>query len=163
MKDQELHQKPNTPNVAEVLAMVLRNVDGTLQPLLLAALERLAAKRYRDWASRHPDPAVKDGLLACADREEEIARRVESLEPNARDIQTTLLADNAASLSEAVRTLFEGRPLEVQFAIQAQGELAGAAAWRAFAATASAPAVQELLQSCSLLEEANAAFLQTLS
>jgi hypothetical protein len=149
------------PNVAEILRQALRNIDPTLQPFLLAKLERLAAKRYRLWASEHPDPSVQEGLLACADREEEIARRVESLDPNASAIQDKLLSDNP-DLLELNRTLFEGRPLEVQFAMQAQGEMAGAAAWKAYGAAASDPLAGELLQSCGPLEEANAAFLKTL-
>jgi len=149
------------PDVAEILAGVLRNIDPNLQPLLLAKLERLAAQRYRTWASDHPDPAAKEGLLACADREEEIAGRVESLEPNASAIQVRLLSDHP-ELLDLNRTLFEGRPLKVQFAMQADGERAGAAAWKAYAAGASDPSVQKLLQSCSPLEQANADFLQTL-
>jgi hypothetical protein len=60
-------------SVVEILAGVLRNIEPKLQPFLLAKLERLAAQRYL-WASDYPDPAAKEGLLACADREEEIAR-----------------------------------------------------------------------------------------
>jgi hypothetical protein len=149
------------PNIAEILVGVLRNIDPKLQPMLLAKLERLAAQRYRTWASDHPDQSVKEGLLACADREEEIARRVESLEPNASAIQDKLLSDNPALL-DLNRTLFEGRPLDVQFAMQADGERAGAAAWGAYAAAASDRSAQELLQSCGPLEQANADFLQTL-
>ena len=126
----------NTPNIAEILASVLRNIDPKLQPMLLAKLERLAAKRYRAWASDQTDQAVKEGLLTCADREEEIASRVESLEPNASTIQDKLLSDNPRLL-DLDRTLFEGRPLEVQFAMQAEGEQAGAAAWTAYASAAS--------------------------
>ncbi|HXI88538.1 MAG TPA: hypothetical protein VNO24_00865 [Blastocatellia bacterium] len=151
----------NIPNVAEILAGVLRSIEPNLQPFLLAKLERLAAQRYRTWANDHPDPAAKEGLLACADREDEIARRVESLEPNVSAIQGKLLADHP-ELLDLNRTLFEGRPLKVQFAMQADGERAGAAAWKAYAAAASDPSVRELLQSCSPLEQANADFLQTL-
>ncbi|MFY9608316.1 MAG: hypothetical protein WAU45_06830 [Blastocatellia bacterium] len=149
------------PNVAEILRQALRNIDPTLQPFLLAKLERLAAQRYRSWASEHADPSVKEGLLVCADREEEIARRVESLDPNASAIQEKLLTANP-DLLELNRTLFEGRPLRVQFAMQAQGEMAGAAAWEAYGAAASDPLAGELLQSCGPLEKANADFLQTL-
>jgi hypothetical protein len=149
------------PNVAEILRQALRHIDPTLQPFLLAKLERLAAERYRNWASEYPDGSAKEGLLACADREEEIAGRVESLNPDASAIQDKLLSDNP-DLLELNRTLFEGRPLEVQFAMQAQGEMAGAAAWKAYGAAASDPLAGELLQSCGPLEEANAAFLQTL-
>jgi len=126
----------NIPNVAEILAGVLRNIDPKLQPFLLAKLERLAAQRYRIWATDHLDQSVKEGLLACADREEEIARRVESLNPDASAIQDKLLSDNP-ELLDLNRTLFEGRPLKVQFAMQAEGERAGAQAWRAYAAGAS--------------------------
>lgn len=149
------------PNVAEILAGVLRNVEPKLQPFLLAKLERLAAQRYRSWASDHPDQPTKEGLLACADREEQIATRVESLHPNAGAIQDKLLSDHP-ELSDLNRTLFAGRPLEVQFAMQAEGERAGAAAWLAYADGASDPSVREVLQSCSPLEQANADFLQSL-
>lgn len=149
------------PNLAETLARVLRNVEPKQQPLLLAKLERLAAQRYRHWASDHSDQSSKEGLLACADREEEIATRVESLVPDASAIQDKLLSDHP-ELLDLNRTLFEGRPLRLQFAMQAEGERAGAAAWRAYAAAASDPSVEELLQRCSSLEQANADFLQTL-
>ena len=148
-------------SVSEILAGVLRNIEPQLQPFLLAKLERLAAQRYRSWASDHPDQSVKEGLLACADREDEIATRVESLVPNATTIQDKLLSDHP-ELLDLNRTLFEGRPLEVQFAMQAEGERAGAAAWLAYAAAASDPSAQELLRSCSPLEQANADFLQGL-
>jgi hypothetical protein len=153
--------KGSIPNIVEILGGVLPNIDLKLQPLLLAKLERLAAQRYRSWASDHLDQSVKEGLLACADREEEIAKRVESLEPNAPAIQDKLLSDHP-ELLDLNRTLFEGRPLKIQFAMQADGERAGAAAWKAYAAAASDPSAQELLQSCSALEQANADFLQTL-
>ena len=149
------------PNIPELLGQMLRKIQPELQPFLLARLERLAARRYRSWASDHPDESVKEGLLACADREDEIARRVESLNTDASTIQDKLLSDNPDIL-DLNRTLFEGRPLDVQFAMQAQGEAAGAAAWRAYAAGASDPLAAELLGSCAPLEEANAVFLQTL-
>lgn len=152
----------NVPNIAELLGQVLRTIPPQLQPFLLARLERLAAQRYRSWANQSVDPTVSDGLLACADREEEIARRVESLDPEASAIQDRLLTDHP-ELLDLNRTLFEDRPLEVQFSMQAQGEMAGAAAWKAYAAGASDPLAAELLRSCSALEEENAAFLNTLA
>lgn len=149
------------PHIAEILADALRSIDPKLQPILLAKLERLAAERYRIWAHDHTDQGVKNSLLACADREEEIAARVESLEPNAAAIQDRLLSDHP-ELLELNRTLFEGRPLKVQFAMQAEGERAGAAAWRVYAAAAPELHVRELLQSCSAVEQENADFLQGL-
>ncbi len=157
MKDHEIE----LPDIAKILGQALQNVEPGLRPVLLAALERLAGRRYRVWADEHPDPRVKQDLLACADREDEIARRVESLHPNAAEIQNRLLADNP-ELLDLNRTLFEGRSLKDQFTMQAQGERAGAAAWRAYAAAAAEPSARELLQSCSPLEEANADCLQSL-
>ena len=157
MKDNEIE----LPDLTKILGQALQHIAPGQRPLLLAALERLAGQRYRAWANEYPDPSVKEGLLACADREDEIARRVESLHPNAAEIQNKLLAENPELLA-LNRTLFEGRPLTDQFTMQAGGERAGAAAWRAFAAAAADPSVQELLQSCSPLEEANSAFLQSL-
>ena len=86
---------------------------------------------------------------------------MESLNPTASAIQNKLLSDNP-ELLELNRTLFLDRPLKVQFAMQAAGERAGAAAWKAFAAGASEPSAVELLQSCSPLEQANADFLESL-
>lgn len=149
------------PNIPEILGQVLRRIQPDLQPVLLARLERLAAERYRRWAGECDDASAEQGLLACADREDEIARRVESLDQDASAKQERLMSDNP-DLLDLNRTLFEGRPLKVQFAMQAQGEMAGAAAWKAYAAAASDPLAAELLGSCSSLEEENAAFLQTL-
>ncbi len=157
MKDNKIE----LPDIAKILGPALQNIEPGLRPILLAALERLAARRYRRWANEHQDPAVKEGLLACAEREEEIARRVESLHPNAAEIQNNLLAANP-ELMDLNRTLFEGRTIKDQFTMQAQGERVGAAAWSAFAAATSEPSARELLQSCSPLEEANAAFLHSL-
>ena len=151
--------QPTRTNVADLLAGILRRVEPSLQPVLLAKLERLAAERYRSWAGEQFDQAAKEGLLACADREEEIARRVESLFPDASAIQDKLLS-NLPELLDLNRTLFEGRALEVQFAIQAEGERHGARAWSTYAASASEPSARGLLQSCSPLEQANADFLE---
>jgi len=154
------NEQNQIPNIAEILRTALQRIDTSLQPLLLAKLERLAAQRYRTWAAESEE-SVRDGLLACADREEEIARRVESLVNDAAAIQDRILSENP-DLLELNRTLFAGRPLKVQFAMQADGERAGAAAWNAFAAVPKEPSSQELLRSCSALEQANADFLQTL-
>jgi hypothetical protein len=149
------------PDVPSILAGVLRGIDPAQQPVLLAKLERLAAERYKRWANDHPVESVRKGLLECADREETVAERIESLFPNAATIQNNLLAENP-SLLELNRTLFEGRSLDVQFAMQAAGERAGAAAWQAYAAGTSDCDAQRIIASCSALEQANADFLQTL-
>lgn len=147
------------PNVAALLASVLRNVPPDQQPLLIALAERLAAERYRTWAN---EPAVarhSAELRACAAREEEIAGRIEALYPNAAAIQAEIRAGNP-ELIDINQTLFANRPLRQQFTIQAQGERLGAATWRSFAQHESDVARAAVLRSCAELEEASALVLE---
>ena len=109
------------PDLAAILAPILERVDAAQRPLLIALAERMAAVRYRGWASQVTDAAERAGLRACADREEEIARRVEALTPDAASLQRQILADNPG-LEEVNRSLFAGRPLDEQLVVQASGE-----------------------------------------
>jgi len=149
------------PNIAEVLARILQRVPRGQHPVLIALAERLAADRYRGWAAEVADVGRRPGLLACADREEEIARRVEGLYPGAASMQRELL-DSNPDLLDLNRTLFGGRPLAQQFVLQASGERLGAATWRAFAQGAETPAMRDTFLGCALLEEESAAFLESI-
>ena len=149
------------PSVGEALAPLLARVPREQQPLLIALAERLAAERYRSWAGEVSDPAQRAQLLACAEREEEIARRVEALHPGAAAIQRELLAKHPEA-AEINRSLFAGRPLAQQFAIQAQGERLGAATWRAFARDEADAGRRDTLLACAELEEASALVLEAL-
>jgi hypothetical protein len=148
------------PDVAEILGPLLARVEPARQPLMLAIAERMAAERYRAWAAEVPDPAAQSRLLACAAREEEIADRVAALFPDAAAIERALRAAHP-DLVDINRTVFAGRPLRDQFAIQAQGERLGAMTWRAFAAAGPAPARDAFL-ACATLEEASALVLEEL-
>jgi len=150
------------PNIAEVLGPVLQRVSRAQQPLLIALAERLAAERYRGWASEVTEPDLRSGLLACADREEEIARCIEALFPAAASIQRDLLAGNP-DLIDLNRSLFAGYPLDQQFILQAQGEHLGAATWRSFAHNEENPETRNTFLGCALLEEQSAAFLESIS
>ena len=149
------------PSIGEALAPLLQRIPAPHQPLLIAAAERMAAARYRDWATRvMSDPARATQLLACAEREEEIAGRVESLFPDASTIQRDLVA-SVPEMPEINRSLFADRPLVVQFTIQANGERLGAATWRAFARHAP-PAARETFLACAELEERSAEVLEAI-
>lgn len=148
------------PDVARVVGPVLERVAAEKRPLLVAIAERMAAERYRGWAERAKQPEHAESLRACADREEEIARRVESLFPDAAATQADLRAGNP-DLEELSRSLFEDRPIDDQYTIQAQGERVGAATWRSFARDAE-PAVRDTFLGCAELEEQNAAALEAL-
>lgn len=149
------------PEIAAIVAPVLQRVPRAHRPLLIAAAERLAAARYRVWASAAGDPTRAASLSACADREEEIARRVESLYPDASSIQRELVA-TAPGLEELNTSIFADRPLHEQFAIQARGERAGAASWRYFAGRAESDAARDQFLACANLEEESAACLESL-
>ncbi len=149
------------PNIAAVLATVLQRVPRHHQPLVIAFAERLAAVRYRGWAEQIADAETQAALLACADREEDIAARIESLYPNASAMQQDLLA-SSPDLLDINRQLFAPLALEQQFRLQAQGERLGAATWRAFAEHATDPRVRDVFLGCAPLEERSAELLERL-
>lgn len=152
---------PELPEIAAVLASILQRVRREQQPLLIAAAERLAAERYRKWSAQ-VDESNRARLLACAQREEDIAGRIESLYPNAASLQQDLLAANP-DLLDINRTLFEPLTLEQQFRLQAQGERLGAATWRAFADHATDARARDIFLACAPLEERSAEALESLA
>jgi len=155
-----MSHEPELPNLAEVIGRVLQRVPAAEQPLLIAAAERLAAERYRRWAREAPDRST--GLLACAGREEEIARRVESLYPDAAAVERRLLDANPDPL-QLHHPLLAGFSPPQPWTLPGQGERLGAATWRAFAGSPATPdAARETLLACALLEEESAAFLESL-
>ena len=149
------------PNVAAILGAVLQRVAIRERPLLIALAERLAAERYRGWAGQVADPERASGLIACADREEQIARRVEALYPGADSLQQGLLSANP-DLQEINRSLFAGRPLAQQFTIQAGAERLGAATWRSFAQQVERDEMRRVFLDCARLEEESASYLEAL-
>ena len=146
------------PDVGQVLAPILARVPAEQRPLLVALAERLAADRYRGWAAASSDPQRRERLLACAEREEDIARRVEALYPDADRIQRDIAARNP-DLQDVDRTLFADRSVEDQYTIQARGERLGAATWRSLAK--QVPHARETFLACAELEEASAAVLES--
>jgi mannose-6-phosphate isomerase-like protein (cupin superfamily) len=149
------------PDVAAILGAVLQRVPVRQRPLLIALAERMAAERYRGWAEQVAGGDRQSGLVACADREEEIARRVEALYSDAASVQREILSGNP-DLEAINRSVFAARPLHEQFAIQAVAERLGAATWRSFAQEAESDEVRQTLLGCAHLEEESAAYLESL-
>lgn len=152
--------KPALPNVGEILGRLLARVPAAEHPLFVAIAERMAAERYRGWAEIAP-AAQRTGLLACKVREEGIASRVESLHENAAARQQKIRAASP-ELADINRTTFAGRPLEGQYAIQAQGERIGAGLWRSLAQASTSEHAKRTYLECAGLEEENAVFLESL-
>jgi hypothetical protein len=113
-------------SLAVTLAPLLQRIPVEHHTLFIASAERLAAERYRLWASSAVSPDRKSALLACADRERELARRVEALYPDAALVQQQLLV-TIPDLAEAGRNYFATYSVAEQFALQAQDEQLGAA------------------------------------
>jgi hypothetical protein len=149
------------PDIGAALRPLLARIAPEDGPLLIAMAERMAAERYRGWAAQVDDSARRAGLLACAGREDDIAGRVEALYPDsaARQARIRQALPDLDALTDGI---FGGRPLAEQFAIQAAGERLGAATWRALAQAAGAEAVQAAFLACAPLEEASAAYLESL-
>ncbi|MCH7599224.1 MAG: hypothetical protein IH973_05655 [Myxococcales bacterium] len=145
--------------IAELVGPAIAKYSSQDQRIFAALAERIAASRYRAWAEAIGDEDQRSTLLRCAGREEEIAQRVESLQPDAAAMQEQMPKDNP-QLQHQYLGLFDGLALPDQFALQAEAELAGAAAWRAFADACSNPGEAEKLRSCAPLEEASAADLK---
>jgi hypothetical protein len=118
----------------------------------------MAAERYRGWADDPAYAAHRESLSACAEREEEIASRVEALSPDAAAVEREIIAQ-IPDLEEINRTVFAGRPIADQMRIQSAGERAGAAVWQAFAAAAGLTPAREAFLACARLEEESALVL----
>jgi alkylhydroperoxidase family enzyme len=150
--------KRNLPDVADVVGAILSQCSPPERRLLLARAERLAAGQYRRWAERAADEE-RDGLLAAAVREEEVAA---VLEKTTRDTGASApaLEDRLRLLGAVYGAVLQGRRRHDQFAIQAAAERAGGALLRAFAERETDAAARDALIVAAGLEEANASFLE---
>lgn len=151
----ELH----IPNFGELLAPYIDRVPEEALPNFLALLERGAADRYRVWAEMLP--AQREELLACADREDEIANRADALfplDPSLRD-QVAEPLPEAKSVYYAV---FSDLDVYDQLRIQADAERQGAAAWRGLLGAELPQEACKELEAIARLEEASADYLDAL-
>ncbi len=145
------------PNFGELLAKHIAKLPPESIPGLLAQLERSAGERYREWASELEPHG--DGLLACADREDDIANRVDTLFPISEEHQP--LVDEIVPLAiETFLGVYSGLSSIQQITIQANAERQGASAWRGL--VEAYPQFAEDLESLAKTEESNADYLDAL-
>ena len=150
--------QPELPSIAAILTPVAACLPLRQQRLLIAHAERQAAEMYRSWAAQ-VDAPERDGFLRCAAREQDIATRIEALEPEADALRRQVEAVLPPDLDAQVRAVYAGRPLEEQWEIQRRAERAGKKTWENFAAAESDPAAQTVLRTCAALEDESASFL----
>lgn len=146
--------------IRELLAPALEKVEKSHYPLLFALAEREAARRYRVWAEEAGKSELRKGLLLCADREEEIAVRIEGLYPEAARLQQEIL-ERLPGFAALNQEAFAGLSLVEQYALQAAGERAGAETWTAFAEEAADDAVRDVFLACARLEAESAEYLES--
>ncbi len=146
------------PNIGHLLRPLAEKIPAEQRPLFVALVERMAAQRYREWADGSSDTDNQREFRACADREEEIAVKVESLYPNAPEVQSQIRAA-IPDLEEVVASVYEGLDILDQYIVQSEGERIGAATWRGFAEKAE-PKGREVFLACALLEEKSAEVLE---
>ncbi len=147
---------PTIPNFGSLLAGTLKSVPTASLPGFLSQLERMAAERYRVWATESDELA--EGLLGCAAREEEIADRVEKLFPIPPE-HRALVAEALPKAREIYYGAFVGYSLEDQLILQAHAERQGSKAWRGIAAQTTDPAAVDELLACADLEVDNASHI----
>lgn len=147
-------------SIVEAFNPLLPQLAENEIPMILAILERIAADKYRSWAEEADDPIERDGLLACAAREDEIATFIESLDAES-DSRISALHSRFPDLRERYDSVMHGRTRKEQLRIQSEGELGGADYMRQFA-DASQGAVSARFASLALCEESNSRFLSEL-
>jgi 4-carboxymuconolactone decarboxylase len=145
------------PDLAELVGVFLSQCSPSEQRLLLGGAERIAAEQYRRWAEQGADDD-RDGLLAAAEREEQVAAVLEKLTPGAAETARAL-EERLTTLSSLYRSFLQGRHIRDQFAIQSAAERAGGALLRAYAEREADGAARDALLAAAGLEEANASFL----
>lgn len=145
------------PNFGELLGEHLSSVPPAAYPYLLSQLERAAAERYRGWAEALP--AHRDGILECAAREDEIARRVEAMFPPS-DAHRDAVAAVLPGAKAAYYAAFEPYSPVQQMTIQANAERQGANAWQNL--KAAYPQHADALNALSELEISSAGYLDEL-
>jgi hypothetical protein len=148
------------PTIAETLAPFMKETPLKEQPLLLALLERLAGDRYRAWASEVKGEAAST-LQKCAEREDEVARLIESLYPAAAAVQARI-RERIPDIAGRARALFSVHTLTEQFELQAQGERLGAATWRSLSRRLSDARARDVLVACAALDDENAIALEAI-
>jgi hypothetical protein len=144
-------------SVAEAFEPLLPLVTPEEVPMVVAVLERIAATKYRDWAEQADDTVERDGMLACAQREDEIAEFIESLQTDPQSMEASL-RERIPDFEQRYDAVMAGLSRTEQLRIQAEGEMGGADYMGQFAA-ASEGAVAARFESLALCEEANSKYL----
>jgi hypothetical protein len=148
------------PDFASLLAPYIGAIPEASRPAFLSRLERTAADRYRGWAKQLPEHEA--GLLDCAEREDEIATRVETVLPANNEEHANLINTYIEPARDTYYEVFSALSVFEQLTIQANAERQGALAWRGIADELDDKTIIEELLLCARIEEASADYLDKL-
>jgi hypothetical protein len=141
------------PNFPVLLMEPLISVPEGSRVGFLSQLERTAARRYREWAAEAPK--LRDWLIQCADREDEIADRAAKLVPvNPGDEE--IVSEALAKADALYGSVFEGHSLRDRIILQAHAERQGSLAWIGFASQTDDEGVKAEFMVLAGLEVASA-------
>jgi hypothetical protein len=146
------------PDLGAAMAPFFQKLSVKEQRLLLARIERAAAGHYREWAAGASE-ADRPGFLEAARGEDGIADTLESLDPDAREIEASL-RERFPEIERLYASALAGQTREDQLRIQAAGEVGAAALLRGFADAEPNPDAKRRLLACASTEESNATFLR---
>lgn len=148
--------KLEIPNFPALLMEPLLAVPEPSRVGFIAQLERSAADRYREWAEESEELA--EGLIACADREDEIADRAEKLMPVLPE-HREIVAEALAKARKLYASAFEGHTLEDKMTLQAHAERQGSLAWLGFATQTTDESIVKEFHALAGLEVASAEYV----
>ena len=159
MSSNEVDSEVAQNRIMKIVAPLMQKIAPENRAIFLAMAERLAGSRYREWTIEVENVDLKKTLIECAEREELIADKIESMYPNASEVIAQISADNP-DLNNLQDAVFGDYNLRMQFAIQAQGERRGHARWHLFAEKVTDPKAIKIFNDCADLEMASAIELE---
>lgn len=154
-----LNQDKYLQQQSDKLDALLASFADEYKPLLLCLVERQAADRLRNWAKESNDAVVKTVMNTCAEQKEEVARRVEALFADARDIEEQICIE-VPEVIKLSQGLFEQDSLGARLAMQISGDRFNAKALQGMADAERREQARHALLSCAVLEQNNAACLE---
>lgn len=131
------------------------------KPLLLCLVERQAAGRLRSWAVESNDAVISTVMNTCAEQKEEVARRIEALFPDGRDIEEQICIE-VPEVIKLSQQLFEHDNFEARLAMQLSGDRFNIKALRGMADAEHREQARQALLTCAVLEQKNADCLENI-
>ena len=144
-----------------VLLLAMMGAEPVERQLrVVIALEREAALRYLSW-SDESSGAESEGLLACARREEEVARLIEDAAFPGQPLDASV-AELVGRAVVLFQEMYAGLSRDEQMAAQAPSERIGAGLWASLRSSDPGSPLAAVYEQAQKLEEESADYLDAL-